>query len=204
MTYNNKAHFLAELSRLSKTGFSIGVGFRNGAPSWVHSTYNDLWVDRYVEQGWMAVDPTITHGQKTTGHFTWSRLSELYPDNPVMLGAAEAGMPEGNTLSLCVNGVRAIFSGDGTAWHQAQVQQAVSATSGLAFMFGEQPMPCILAKPEMDVVKLMSEGVKDREIAERLGVKIETIRKRREKAYDLTGTRTQASLLSFVITNCWL
>ncbi|SPJ30973.1 hypothetical protein TRM7615_04510 [Falsiruegeria mediterranea M17] len=152
----------------------------------------------------MAVDPTILHGQKNAGHFTWGKLSELYPDNPVMLGAAEAGMKEGNTLSLRMNGVCAIFSGDGPIWNNTQVQQAAAATSGLAFMFGEQPMPCILANPEMDVVRLMADGAKDREIAERLGVKIETIRKRREKAYDLTGTRSPASLLSFVIRNCWL
>ncbi|UWQ93016.1 LuxR family transcriptional regulator [Rhodobacteraceae bacterium M382] len=196
--------FFSVLSGLSDQGFSIGVGFSNNEPKWVHSTYAKEWVDTYVEKRFLNFDPTIIHGQKRCGHFTWSELDAKYPDNPVFREAAKFGLSEGNTLSLNICGSRTIVSCAGRKWNADDVRKAKAAASALHCLQASEPYPVVATDKELDVLDLMASGLHDREISERLGIKLESVRMRRRRVYEKTGTTSPASVISFAIKNCWI
>ena len=204
MISDNRAVFLSILTRLSKKGFSIGVGFDANRPIFVHSTYHKDWEDTYVDRGFLLQDPTIIHGQKHRGHFTWAELEALYPGNPVMRSARDFGLTEGNTISLKIDGICTILSCTGGRWTYDEVRQAKAAASALHYLVAPESYPKIFKSAELDVIQLMADGFKDQEIAARLRVKVETIRKRRQSCYEKSGAKSPASLVSFAITNGWL
>ena len=204
MISDMKSVFLSELSRLSLQGFSIGVAFQNKEPTWVHSTYPEAWVDHYVENRFLIDDPTIFHGQRFTGHFTWSELNRLYPANPVFPAAQRFGLNEGNTLSLRMNGLCTILSSAGAAWTYSEMRRAQAAAAGLHALHAPEPVKILLTGKELEGLDLMALGLKDREIADQLGIKLETVRQRRQNSYDKTGARSPASVVSFAIKNGWI
>jgi DNA-binding CsgD family transcriptional regulator len=199
MINTTKAILLAILDSLSENGFSIGIDFDKNVPQWVHSNYQKTWVDRYIEAGFVANDPTIIHGRKHTGWFTWSELDRLYPGNPVLKEAREFDMPEGNTLSIRVNRKPIIVSCSGPAWTPDQVSEARSAALGLLGLIDSEQMPTLISPKSLEVIRLMCKGLRDKEIATELGIKLETVRQRRTTAQHSLGANTSAQLISETI-----
>lgn len=204
MINDMKQVFFGYLTGLSESGFSVGVGFTKGQPAWVHSTYNQGWVDHYIDNRFVLADPTIVHGQKENGHFTWSELEGLYPENPVFKAATRFGLTEGNTLSLSIGGSRTILSCSGPKWDETQLKCAKAATSGLHSLFAPVATAPAASKKELEVMRLMSGGLRDLDISEELGIKLETVRMRRRRFYEKTGTVNPASAISFAIRNSWI
>jgi DNA-binding CsgD family transcriptional regulator len=158
-----------------------------------------------VNRGYLIQDATIVHGQKVQGHFTWAELEALYPEDPVFEAARGHGLKHGNTLSLHVNGSITIVSCSGPKWNEEQLVKARSAAAALHFWNLPEPeFPVIVSEGVLETLRLMAAGLRDQEIAIELGVKIETIRQRRNLAYQRTGTKTPAHLVSFVIKNGWI
>lgn len=193
---------LTVLSDLSSAGFSIGVGFGSEpVPLWAHSTYDESWINHYVVNNFVSLDPTITHCANRPGYYTWAELEEMFPENPVLAAAHEFGLTEGNTISMKIGGVTTIASCSGAAWTEEEITRASAAISSLHFMAKPKVGRVSLKSHTIEVLQLMADGIRDREIAERQGVKLETVRLRRKIAYEQTGTGTQAELISFAIKN---
>jgi DNA-binding CsgD family transcriptional regulator len=201
MTIDTKLMLLTILERLSQNGFSIGVSFGETGPHWVHSTYSRPWVEHYVKRGFLEKDPTIWHGLEHSGHFLWSDLARQYPDSPIFSDAKNFGMSEGNTLSLNLNGTTTIASCAGPAWSEEMRRDALAAVAGLHFLHAPNTAPPNVPSGTLDVLKQMERGLRDQEIADELGVKVETVRKRRATGLDATSTKTAYQLLSFSIRN---
>ncbi len=201
MISNIKDRLLSELSALSDGGFSVGIGFRGCIPHWAYSNYPELWQKTYIEQGYLEQDPTITHGNENSGYFTWKELSELYPGSPVWDAARGFGLGVGSTISVQISGVRTIASFSGPAFSATDLARAKASVFGLHGLFAPEDQGIVLPGKVVEVLKLMARGFRDKEIAERLSLKIESIRRRRLVAHQVTGTRTIPELMSLVTKN---
>lgn len=192
---------LGTLTKLSEAGFSIGVGFRGAEPHWVRATYSRAWVDNYVAKSYIQIDPTIQFGLTQTGHITWSQLGRRHPETESFFGDAKGyGLKDGNTLSIRSSGGISILSCSGPKWQDDEIKRASAALHGLAALHStpENMQGVALNEREKDVLRLMCSGLKDQDIADVLGVKVETVRARRRKAMQATDTSTIAQLISEV------
>ncbi|MDE4175771.1 LuxR family transcriptional regulator [Phaeobacter sp. PT47_59] len=192
---------LKSLEEISQKGFSVGVGFNDaGEPSFVHSSYERAWVDRYVEASYLLVDPTIQYGLCSTGHITWKGLERLYPDTKAFFAdAASYGLTEGNTLAFSLDGTTSILSCSGPEWNKNELCVARAALLGLHGLQLEEGQPSQLSSGVKDVLCLMCSGCRDEEISIRLNVKIETVRSRRRSAMISLDAKNSAQLISKVI-----
>ncbi len=204
MINDTKSVLLKTLSNLSTHGFSAGIDFKDRAPRWAHSAYSQPWIDSYVDHQLIKSDPTVTHGEKYSGHWTWDELAEIYPSATVFEAAAKFGLENGNTLSMRVNGAVLIASCSGAKWDKGELAQARAALSGLYYLHTESPSQTPVTPRSLDVLRLMCDGLRDQDIADKLGVKLETVRKRRTLALTSTETTTAPQCIRLLIKNDWL
>ena len=199
MSNNIKDHLLASLESLSIGGSSIGVDFTDEGVAWVNSSYPDAWVDEYVEHDYMSDDPTILHGLRTSGHFTWNDLNKLYPQNRVLENARRFGMSEGNTIAVHIEGAISIASCAGPVWTTEKIRTAKGIVSALHYLFCDDHDHPVISDGAKNVLKLMIAGYRDDDIAKKLGIKIESVRQRRYTAMEKLDAQTQSHLISKVI-----
>lgn len=208
MTSDTKNYLLKLLADMSPNGFAVGISFRGYAPIWAHSTYPTEWIDLYVAKSFLLQDPTILHCQSEIGHFLWSELGQIYPNNPVLAASRDYGMEEGNTLSLRINTHNVIASAAGKPWSKAEIEQARIAMFGLFAIHGETGTapsnPPKISTKSLEVIRLMCDGYKDQAIGEELHITLPTVRQRRNAAMHQMDTKTHAQLVSQVIQNGWL
>lgn len=191
---------LRSLEQLSESGYSIGIGFNGVEPVFVHSTYNQRWIDRYVDQGYLMTDPTVQFGLSSTGEATWKELERLFPSSRAFFDdAANYGLRHGNTLAIRADGRVSILSCSGPEWNSDDLRVARAALHALHALEYEPDSPITLSAPIKDVLRLMCSGCKDQEVADRLGVKLETVRARRRTAMLALEAKTSAQLISQVI-----
>lgn len=202
MTSNIEDALFYTLNKISEAGYSFGLGFVGLEPSFVKTTYDETWVEHYLKSGYIKKDPTIKFGHARTGHVTWKQLQHLYPDSKDFFeDAVEHGLVEGNTLSMRVEGQVCLLSCSGKPWGDLERREAKACLSALGVLKASPKQTKSFDIPErvLEVLRLMSGGAKDQEIASLLGVKIETVRARRKSAFNLTSTSTTSQLISEVI-----
>ncbi|WP_259973812.1 helix-turn-helix transcriptional regulator [Leisingera aquaemixtae] len=188
------------MDNISESGYSIGVGFDGVEPVFVHSTYAQRWVDRYVDQAYLLVDPTIQFGLSSTGWVTWNDLERLFPSSKTFFeDAANYGLVHGNTLAISADGRVSVLSCSGPKWRDEELRIARAALYALHALEYEPSQSITLTAPVKDVLRMMCNGCKDQEIAENLGVKLETVRARRRTAMQALDAKTSAQLISQVI-----
>lgn len=194
------------IAGLGPQGYAIGVDFVDRRPTWLELAYPIEWSRHYVDHGLISDDPTIEFGLTTQGHITWGELLGRYPDNRVLTGASKFGLTHGNTLSIAINGQRSILSTAGAPWSDGDIEIARSALSALHALHALHARKRTDNVPDhvLSTVRLMVTGLRDDQIAERLGVKVETIRQRRQKAYSISGTNTPAGLGAYAQKAGWL
>ena len=191
---------LRSLDEISENGYSIGVGFNGVEPVFVHSTYSKDWVDRYVDQSYLLVDPTIQYGLSSTGWATWKELERLFPASKTFFeDAAAFGLNHGNTLAISADGRVSVLSCSGPEWRGEDLRIARAALYALHALEFEPSNAITLTAPVKDVLRMMCNGCKDQEIADNLGVKLETVRARRRTAMQALEAKTSAQLISQVI-----
>lgn len=191
---------LRSLDKISESGYSIGVGFDGVEPVFVHSTYAKRWVDRYVDQAYLLSDPTIQFGLSSTGWVTWKELERLFPSSKAFFeDAATYGLHHGNTLAISADGRISVLSCSGPEWSAEELRIARAALYALHALEFEPSNAITLTAPVKDVLRMMCSGCKDQEIAENLGVKLETVRARRRTAMQALEAKTSAQLISQVI-----
>ncbi|MFV1492366.1 autoinducer binding domain-containing protein [Phaeobacter sp. JH18-32] len=191
---------LRTLEEISKKGFSLGVGFDGAEPVFMKSTYSREWIDHYLVQRYFDQDPTIHFGKSATGFTTWEDLRRDYPgSNKFFDDAARFGLGEGNTLSVHVDGQVSILSCSGPKWGDTERRLAKAALYSIHAVHHRSSCRFSIKEKSKDVIRLMCAGLQDREIAERLGVKLETVRQRRQTAMQAVEASSTAQLISLVI-----
>ncbi|MQQ09084.1 hypothetical protein GFB49_11515 [Epibacterium sp. SM1979] len=198
MSENLKRAALEEFERACPAGFAIVVNIESFQYDWVEFRYPDAWVERYVQREYILEDPTLVISKHRSGHVTWEELRQLFPDNVVMNEAKRFGLKHGNTLILNFGGMRTIASGAGKVWSEEDIK---TLTAALRLLHGlhAKPHDAQLNEKQLAVLRLMADGLRDAEIAERMNVAPISIRTWRSTAQKATGTKTPAQLLAFAI-----
>jgi len=102
------------LARVSVAARQLGFehcayGLRTPVPftqpkTLMFSTYDERWRCRYVDAGYLEVDPTVAHGMRSRTPMVWS--------NEVFRGAPQM-WDEARSFGLCVGWAQSVFEPDG-------------------------------------------------------------------------------------------
>lgn len=152
------------------------------------NTYSRAWQDRYAEQGYLAIDPTIHHGMTSVLPTLWS--SPALQTTPDFWEDAQAyGLREGIAQSVwdrCGCGSMLSLSRSGLEFTQTELVEkmpkiswlAQLAHTGMARLIVPREVPesaADLSTREKEVLKLAAAGMTSTDISERLHLTKRTI-----------------------------
>lgn len=185
--------------RVASHGFTAGFDFIQGIPSEIITTFPNSWLEEYQVNSYILSDPVVIWGSQYEGFKNWDELLELYPANmpDVISAARSSGMVNGSVLSISVNRSRAIIG-------ITHYERSLSETDRLE-LFGLLAKMCIecekrKAGPEISelgrrYLQQVSEGLTDKEIAERQGVSQRAVSALRERVMAKLSAPTLATAL---------
>lgn len=194
-----KGELLAFGERVASHGFTAGFDFVQGIPSEIITTFPNSWLEEYQADSYILSDPVVIWGSQHEGIKNWDELVEIYPTNrPDVISAARAtGMKHGSVLSISVNRSRAIIG-------ITHLETSLSGADRLE-LFGLLAKMCIECEkrkigPEVSelgrrYLQLVSEGLTDKEIAERQGVSQRAVSALRERVMAKLSAPTLATAL---------
>ena len=185
--------------RVASHGFTAGFDFIQGIPSEIITTFPNSWLEEYQANSYIFSDPVVIWGSQYEGFKNWDELLELYPANmpDVISAARSSGMVNGSVLSISVNRSRAII---GITHYERSLSEADRLE-----LFGLLAKMCIecekrKAGPEISelgrrYLQQVSEGLTDKEIAERQGVSQRAVNALRERVMAKLSAPTLATAL---------
>jgi len=152
------------------------------------SNYDPAWQRRYQEQNYLAIDPTIAHGMRSSEPLVWS--DAFFAQTPQLWEEAQAhGLRHGwgqsrrdsdGTYSMLVlarsqgpiDGDELARSGEKLNW-LVHVSHLAMKASGQAVEAGPAQAP--LTEREIDVLRWTADGKTSADIAEILGISERTV-----------------------------
>jgi LuxR family quorum sensing-dependent transcriptional regulator len=163
----------------------------------------------YVERNFMRIDPLPRWGLTSGRPVTWSELLENLPrhdpGHEVYREAQAWGFTEGlavptrshsGALGLVTSGgPRSALSADEVIFLQIVSTAAFHKADALAAPPAPNYSLQILSRREQETLVLLHHGYHDREIAEALGISIETVRSHLDHAREKVGARSRTHLV---------
>lgn len=92
------ADLVAQLRTRCDSGFALAIHIRYTRPSLLYRTYDQQWIDRYSEKGYMLLDPVVRWGLTHTGGIDWPELASQDPEG-VLADAQAHGLLHGWTYA---------------------------------------------------------------------------------------------------------
>ena len=117
---------LDAISELSPDGYCVAINFLKTDVDFVKIDYDLEWLNHYASENLLLDDPTVTFAREKTGHITWDKLREEYPDTKTLFESRKFGIDKGNTISVEVDGIKSLLSGAGRNWTPDEVRKARS------------------------------------------------------------------------------
>lgn len=171
----------------------------------VINNYATAWQERYMEAGYLAVDPTIEHGRRTNTPLVWQ--DDVFAATPQLWDEAQA-------IGLRVGWAQSSFDGYGVGGMLTLVRshepltpseldakevpmrwlvQIAHLTLSKAFS-GPQHTPTVSLTPrETEVLKWHADGKTSDEIAEILTISIDTVKFHTKNAVAKLGSSNKTS-----------
>ncbi|WP_425261274.1 autoinducer binding domain-containing protein [Rubrivivax sp. RP6-9] len=154
----------------------------------MHSNYPPAWLQRYNDQGYMEIDPTVAHGMRSSAPVIWNdaffaavpHLWQEAQSHGLRHGWAQSRRDPEGTYSLLVL-ARSEGALDPRELEQLQprMQWLVHASHEAMKASGNeaasQPLPVELSDREIDVLRWTAEGKTSAEIAEILNISERTV-----------------------------
>ena len=153
------------------------------------SSYDPVWLGRYLEYRLHLVDPTVRHLARATEPFRWREALEALDGSvrrraeAMMHDARRHGLADGWTFPIgSRNGLVGVvsFGGEGSYdWDDARVASIWGICSTLAMrtlttLDGEEAIPNV-PKREREVLMLLAEGLTSRGISNELKITANTV-----------------------------
>ena len=101
-----------------------------------------------------------------------------------------------------ISNIRAIHSGEQVL--QASIARKVIEGYNKATMPGSQGMTGPLTKKEMDVLRLAARGITNKEIAEELNLKVQTVRSRLKKVFKKLNVSSRTEAVMYAMKKGWI
>ena len=101
-----------------------------------------------------------------------------------------------------LSAIRAISKGESVL--QPSIARKVVERYHVATRYSSKGMIGPLTRKEMDVLRLAAKGRKNKEIAEELNLKVQTVRSRLKKVFKKLGVRTRTEAVTYAIRKGWV
>lgn len=154
----------------------------------MHSNYPPAWLQRYHEQNYMEIDPTVAHGMRSSLPVLWNdaffvnakQLWREAQDHGLRYGWAQSRRdPEGTYSLLVLARSEGVLTESELTRLQPTMQWLVHASHEAMKSTGEapaldQPVPT-LSEREVDVLRWTAEGKTSAEVADILKIAERTV-----------------------------
>lgn len=154
----------------------------------MHSNYPQAWLQRYHEQGYMEVDPTVAHGMRSSAPIIWSdaffasspQLWEEAKSHGLRHGWAQSRRdPEGSysllVLARSEGSLTERTLQELTPRMQWLVNASHEAMKASVQEKGQEQAPAELSDREIDVLRWTAEGKTSAEVADILNISERTV-----------------------------
>ncbi|WP_282182388.1 helix-turn-helix transcriptional regulator [Aliiroseovarius marinus] len=184
---------LSQFDKLAPSGYGLGLHIRNATPYMLLRTYDPEWSAKYVDEGYMMVDPLVFWGVQNEGAIRWSEIACPDPHH-VLDQAAKYGAKYGVATSIGPITSRSIcgFSRSDREYTDDEVRQLLELVTELHN--NTQP-PESLTQAQREALQLVSKGFRYAEAAARLGISESALKARLRSARDRLSARTTSEAL---------
>ena len=184
---------LSILDKFAPSGDGLGLHARNGTPYMLLRTYAPEWSAKYVDEGYLLVDPLVFWGVQNEGAIRWSELN--FPDPHDVFGqAATYGAKYGVAISIGPISSRSIggFSRSDREYTGDEIQQLLKVVTELHHK--TQP-PESLTPAQRAALQLVAKGFRHARAAAHLGISESALKARLRSARDRLSARTTSEAL---------
>jgi LuxR family transcriptional regulator, quorum-sensing system regulator SdiA len=183
---------IERLMAVATSGFVLAFNVTFRGPEHLHQAYPPAWVEQYQKRNYVFLDPVTFWGFSNQGELRWSaiRLPDL---RGIMVEARSFGLRYGAVFSRKRGDKRSLLSVARSDRELTDTEIEVLAAkfdSWVDMVIGGDP----LTNAELDVLRLLKDGLGQGDIASELGISESAVKQRclRACAKLNAKTRTQA------------
>ncbi len=184
---------LSQLVYLAPAGYHLGLHIRFTTPLMVRQAYDNDWVERYTERGFVLLDPTTIWAFAHTGWIRWSDPQLVDPVG-VLAEAREFGLGFGITCSYGPARSRSLasFARNDREFSDEEAEKLFA----IACRLHELTAPAgDLTEAQVDALRCIANGDRHTAAAERLGISESALKARISGARVKLGARTTAEAI---------
>jgi len=184
---------LHKLGLAATAGYFVGLHIRFTAPLITFQTYDQRWIDHYMEHGYILRDPMMAWGFSTNGSIRWSDPSLLDPFG-VYKEAEEYGLRFGASVSHGPIKSRTIacFARPDREFEDQEIAFFVASVQSL-HQLTEPPEE--LTKAQVEALRCIAGGDRFAAAAEKLGISESALKARITSARIRLMARTTAEAI---------
>lgn len=184
---------LARLRRLAPQGYALGLHIRFASATMMIQTYDQAWIERYTERGYMLCDPMVSWGFATTGVSRWSEMN--FPDPHDVFGQAAAfGLRYGVAVAHGEISSRSI-GGFARADREFNDEEISQIHETVKLLHTASTPPESLTNAQRHALRLVASGSRHAEAAALLGISESALKARLKSARDRLYARTTAEAI---------
>ena len=182
------------IENIANRGYVIVINLVNLSPQYYRSTFSQKWQNQYVSNRYALVDPVLYWAAWNEGSTRWSeiRMARALALGDLVLKRATAfGLNYGVIFSHNTPGPghkKCIFSA-ARYDREFTVAEISQLETGFYDIVDAVSRTHTLNPGEISVLEGVANGLNQIELAEKLGISKETVKKRLEKARKLLGAR---------------
>jgi LuxR family transcriptional regulator len=186
---------------VAPAGFYVALRLGFFSPEEELTTFSSGWIDHYTVNALALHDPLMRWIYANNGACRWSRL-DLADPMGVLNSYAAFGMPFGAVICITADCGRpsrsfGYFARQDRDLNEIELKLAESALRSAHFHGSGNDQP--LTRPQVDALRLLSRGMRVREIAQTLGISESAVKARLKSAMARTDARTPVQAASIAL-----
>lgn len=187
-----------EFQKVATQGYYVALRVGFAFPMAEQNAFPQDWVDIYTHQGLMLHDPVLKWIYDNNGACRWSDI-DLPDPRQIMRQAEIFGLNYGVAVSCGggLDGLRSFgsFAREDREFEDSEIKFLTDAVGAL---HSAAQSPVSLTEAELEVLRLMRDGLLMKQIADEIGVSLGAIKQRLKNAKSKLGARTgsQATVLA--------
>lgn len=184
----NYDSLIRPVREIATAGYTVTLNFRFGSYSFMDWKFPEGWANEYQRWYHQAVDPVVQWALFNTGMIRWSeiqsrdiaKIMQKAKRHKLNYGSAHCiSAGPGRSLLTAAKSEREFLTDEMDIIHRAFVEIVNQVARG-----------AFLSRKEMEVLTLLASGLRQTEIANRIGVTVGAVRQRTKKALEALDCRT--------------
>ena len=193
---------LAKLREIAPAGFILGFNYSFRGPEMMVTEYPEAWQAEYEERNYIMGDPILMWLAVHSGAVRWSDIKT--PDfRGIMKRAEEVGLRYGAAISI-KRGRKRSFCTLARSDRELTDEEIAIVHSKFEVWCELTTNRAALTDKEIDVLRLLRDGVSQREIAERLKISEATVKQRTSGATSKLGASNRLHAVAIAMSRGYL